>query len=868
MIIAIPLYRAPELIAGLFEALIALAAEIADIDGGILLINDSIDDSGLRAELDARLPNLARAIPTEIIENADNLGFVRSANRALSRGRETGEDVILLNSDALPTAGAFKEMAEVAYLDPMTVVVSPRSNNATICNSPYPEHFRGRDPIASRRDHDAIARRLPRFSYVPTAVGFCLYIRAFALREFGLFDEIYGQGYNEENDFIRRCNRRGYRAVLANRAFVSHLGNASFAQSTTFGDGIDIANRRTLDRRYPEYDTIVRRFYSGAQYRTEYLASGLIPDARGRLRLMFDCRLLGAHHNGTSELTVQLLNAFATAFESDFDIAVLCDPENYVFHGMDTVSGLRRCDVREAREWPFAVAFRIGQPFTPEDLSLPFDAAPIAGFLMLDTIALDCQQLDTNDLEQRWRTCAAEANVLAYISSFSRDQFRRRFAVHAGAIETVALCSTDIAEYPPLVTTPPARMSPRTILVVGNHYPHKAIGETVDLLRSMGGDDIRIVVLGGTTQDVNAESHAAGGLTPEAVDGLFATADVVLFPSHYEGFGLPIMHALAHRKPVVARRRPAAIEIGERTPQAANLHLGETLDDLVAAALAFPQWTDSPAATAAPPQTWDAAARAIGTAIKRAIACYNYSFSLGRQTRLGASGSQARLRGLPIAATAPAARQTRCARPDFDEITALLDAYHRRGDAGWLDRLFGRTDAIGTVMSRLDDACDASLGSIERLNLVVPASAGAHAIQPDLQKWVQRIAAGGRLELRIEEPNYIDTEFGLPGIDAILVLLANAGCAPLSRFRDGSTIGAVAVKLFDWRDALDHPGSNRDFVEHCYLRILGREGDSAGVEHHASLADQNGRPFIANAFYLSQERIARVRSCLTEYFSG
>ena len=35
-------------------------------------------------------------------------------------------------------------------------------------------------------------------------------------------------GYNEKNDYIMRANRRGYSSVLANHAFVAHLGKASF----------------------------------------------------------------------------------------------------------------------------------------------------------------------------------------------------------------------------------------------------------------------------------------------------------------------------------------------------------------------------------------------------------------------------------------------------------------------------------------------------------------------------------------------------------------------------------------------------------------------------------------------------------------
>ena len=76
--------------------------------------------------------------------------------------------------------------------------------------------------------------------------------------------------------------------------------------------------------------------------------------------------------------------------------------------------------------------------------------------------------------------------------------------------------------------------------------------------------------------------------------------------------------------------------------------------------------------------------------------------------------------------------------------------------------------------------------------------------------------------LRLEGADHIDLEFGLPTIDAVLILLVGAGCVPISRFRDGATIGAHAVKLVDWRDGLDQRGNDRDFVTSCYARIRSR----------------------------------------------
>jgi GT2 family glycosyltransferase len=50
------------------------------------------------------------------------------------------------------------------------------------------------------------------------------------IENFGLLDERYGRGYNEENDFCSRINRFGYSAIRANRAYVFHHESQSFGE--------------------------------------------------------------------------------------------------------------------------------------------------------------------------------------------------------------------------------------------------------------------------------------------------------------------------------------------------------------------------------------------------------------------------------------------------------------------------------------------------------------------------------------------------------------------------------------------------------------------------------------------------------------
>lgn len=632
MIIAVPLYRSPDLLDDLFGSLKAMADEIRGLPAQLLLINDSPDDEPLAAALDRLLPELSGAIDIELLTNPGNLGFVRTANRAFQLGIEWQADILLLNSDARPRPGAFAEMAAVAALDPMIGFVSPRSDNATLCDSPYPAAWRAGSPDQSFQHHRLLERHLPRYSYAPTAVGFCLLVRHRMIEEFGFFDEIYDGGYNEENDLIRRCNRRGYRAVLANHAYVHHLGGASFAASPTSSAERETRNRAILIHRYPEYPLAVQRFFEGADHRAQRLLAGLVPLPDGKLRILFDCRTLECSHKGTFEHSRRLLAAIAPLAAGRFDLFVLCERAAFEFHGLDDVPGLRFCEREDVHDRPFAIAMRLVQPFLLEDIVSLADYAPVTGFLILDTIAMDCQQLDTHGLDALWRFMVEAVSLIGFNSAFTRDQFRRRIDMWPHVTEFVSRCSTDVVDY---ATPGDDDEQDGHILIVGNDYPHKHVADTVAAIES-AVPKAKIVSLG------LSDARAQGSLGDDEVDTLYRDAALVVFPSHYEGFGLPIMHALARRKPVIARDLPPAREIAERSAAAAgNLHLAATTAEIADMVRRGFRWQPFPPAMDNPAEGWTTAAQAVLDAFD--LALKRFDFATCRRQQAAIIGHRARL---------------------------------------------------------------------------------------------------------------------------------------------------------------------------------------------------------------------------------
>src|SRR5262245_23348684 len=226
LVLGIPFFQNAHLVNPLIRSLLASHIDQSKHPTSLVLVMDSPGDNELVTALQQALESVRGVFPAELICNETNLGFVRSANLIMEKALQRNADIVLINSDVVLFEHTLCEMLEVAASDPMIGFVSPRTNDTTICTFPLPGSNDG--PAESFNRFRSIASRLPRVTYAPTAVGFCLFIKVNILRMFGCFDLLFGQGYDEENDLILRANRCGYRAVIANWAYAYHHGSVSF----------------------------------------------------------------------------------------------------------------------------------------------------------------------------------------------------------------------------------------------------------------------------------------------------------------------------------------------------------------------------------------------------------------------------------------------------------------------------------------------------------------------------------------------------------------------------------------------------------------------------------------------------------------
>jgi alpha-1,3-rhamnosyl/mannosyltransferase len=114
----------------------------------------------------------------------------------------------------------------------------------------------------------------------------------------------------------------------------------------------------------------------------------------------------------------------------------------------------------------------------------------------------------------------------------------------------------------------------RVISYVAVTYPHKRHDFLLELMATRWRDpDLKLVLAGGTgLADPAVERQIAalglgdrvvrpGRIGPDDRDGLIELSEALVFPSEYEGFGAPLIEAMALGTPVIASDRAAVPEV-------------------------------------------------------------------------------------------------------------------------------------------------------------------------------------------------------------------------------------------------------------------------------------------------------------------
>jgi len=268
--VVVPVYR------GLAVTRHCLDSVFATIPAGtaVVVVDDATPEPALAEALDA----LHEAGRIRLLRHAANRGFPASANAGirLAAGLPGAPDIVLLNSDTQVAAGWIEGLRAAVHQAGDIGTGTPLSNDATILT--YPDPVR---PAAAPQGVALarLARQAARANAgatvdIPTAVGFCMYIRHECLQATGVFrEDVFAQGYGEENDFCLRASHLGWRHVAVPGVYVAHVGGQSFGAAAAH---LVARNLAVLERLHPGYRDAIAAFQArdplaGARRRLDIL---------------------------------------------------------------------------------------------------------------------------------------------------------------------------------------------------------------------------------------------------------------------------------------------------------------------------------------------------------------------------------------------------------------------------------------------------------------------------------------------------------------------------------------------------------------------------------------------------------------------
>lgn len=175
-----------------------------------------------------------------VIRNPINLGFGAGCNQGMNIAK--GEYIVLLNNDTLVTPGWLTRLITRVESDPTVGMVGPRSNYVVgpqlITPAPYGEDLSQLSAYAAELAEENAGSSSPTLRLV----GFCVLMKRAVVERIGGFDERFGLGNCEDDDFCIRAWAAGFRLLICHDVFIHHFGSRTFAGQKLDYSGLMLRN--------------------------------------------------------------------------------------------------------------------------------------------------------------------------------------------------------------------------------------------------------------------------------------------------------------------------------------------------------------------------------------------------------------------------------------------------------------------------------------------------------------------------------------------------------------------------------------------------------------------------------------------------
>ena len=534
----------------------------------LIVIDDESSDPGTAPMLE-RLDDIDPRIL--VLRNSHRLGVVGAYNRGLN---ERLGDAVLVSSDCIASSHWLGELAAVAHSEQRTACAGPLTNGRGTCSVPATVVATLSNDIDLAGVHDACTG-LPRWTAAPSLAGSCIYLRGDVVDAVGLLDIKLMSLEAAINDWIRRASLLGFGAKRANHIYV-HRGqlhgerdrDRASREERLAGDGSGSFHPgHQLDR--------FEKSLGG-----QVAAHAVRVQATGKLRVAYDIRHLPREQVGTRTYAVCLGQCLGKIPNIELTLLVREPSQAEGLRGRVVTPDQWRDDVE--------VIHKPAQVSAPQELKLLFESSAhivvtyqdLIGYQIPSAVGTDWQHdryCGTGSLSMQ-----AVQRVIAYSES-ARQEIMAEFGIPADEVCVTPLGVDAVwfghRELSDIKTFHNLGLATPYFFSIATDFPHKNLPNLLDayaMLRSRWqGERPPSLVLAGHTSGArtnfypNLESKALptgvtflGPVSRDQLRVLYQRALALVFPSLYEGFGLPPLEAMAAGTPVIAMPVSAIPEVG------------------------------------------------------------------------------------------------------------------------------------------------------------------------------------------------------------------------------------------------------------------------------------------------------------------
>ncbi|MCD6289563.1 MAG: glycosyltransferase family 4 protein [Anaerolineae bacterium] len=305
------------------------------------------------------------------------------------------------------------------------------------------------------------------------------------------------------------------------------------------------------------------------------------------MHVIIDARTVTPHFPGIGRYVSNLLDALPGLLQPGEGVTALVTPQTRPLPGAPTFQ-VNGGPFTLRQQWEVRAALRrsLADIYHSTYFAMPYWPGVPVILTVYDLIPLLYPEAASS--RARWlfpylmRWALRVARHVIAISTATRDDLQRHFHVPASKVSVIPLApAARFRPQPPaIVEALVARMglSQPYALYLGSNRPHKNLVRLVEawaLARRMSAAAGRwtLVIAGMWDErypqarrrvhelDVGGSVRFLGPVAEAALPALYSGADLFIFPSLYEGFGLPVLEAMACGAPVLCSNRPSLPEV-------------------------------------------------------------------------------------------------------------------------------------------------------------------------------------------------------------------------------------------------------------------------------------------------------------------